>query len=225
MIFVTGATGYLGRPLVERLVKRGHRVRALVRRGSERKLPRGAEAIAGDPLSLGDVEAAMPAGACVVQLLGTPKPSPWKGKEFQAVDRKSALATIEAAHRRGATHFVYVSVAHPAPIMRDYIAVREECEQALRRTGVPATILRPWYVLGPGHWWPYAILPAYWMMGAIPPTRETAKRLGLVTHGQMIESLVWAIENPSPEWRVLDVAAIRAGKYEGEPVARSPMVA
>jgi len=38
-VFITGATGYLGRPLVGRLLERGHHVRALVRPDSRGKLP------------------------------------------------------------------------------------------------------------------------------------------------------------------------------------------
>jgi uncharacterized protein YbjT (DUF2867 family) len=49
-VFITGGTGYLGRALAARLLERGHEVRALVRRGSESKLPRGCEAVTGDPL-------------------------------------------------------------------------------------------------------------------------------------------------------------------------------
>ena len=40
-VFVTGGTGYLGRPLIRELLIRGHTVRALVRPGSEKKLPAG----------------------------------------------------------------------------------------------------------------------------------------------------------------------------------------
>ena len=46
-------------------------------------------------------------------------------------------------------------------MMKAYIAARTEGEALVRATGIPATILRPWYVLGPGHWWPYALLPFY----------------------------------------------------------------
>jgi uncharacterized protein YbjT (DUF2867 family) len=37
-VFVTGGTGYLGGALLPALLARGHRVRALVRPGSEAKL-------------------------------------------------------------------------------------------------------------------------------------------------------------------------------------------
>ena len=52
-IFVSGGTGYLGRSMIAGLLGRGHTVRALVRRGSEGKLPAGCEAVLGDPLSAG----------------------------------------------------------------------------------------------------------------------------------------------------------------------------
>ena len=40
-VFITGGTGYLGRPLIAQLLARGHQVRALVRPGSESKVPKG----------------------------------------------------------------------------------------------------------------------------------------------------------------------------------------
>jgi len=41
-VFVTGGTGYMGRPLIAALLQRGYPVHALVRGGSERELPGGA---------------------------------------------------------------------------------------------------------------------------------------------------------------------------------------
>ena len=95
-------------------------------------------------------------------------------------------------------------------MMRDYIAVRSECEALLRESGLNATILRPWYVLGPGHRWPYALVPAYWIMERFPSTRESALRLGLVTLDQMICALTCAVEDPCRGVRVLGVPEIRA---------------
>ena len=93
--------------------------------------------------------------------------------------------------------------------MKAYIAVRQQGEAMIRASGMPATFVRPWYVLGPGHWWPYAILPVYWILERLPKTKESAQRLGLVTIRQMINVLVWAVENPPTDVRILDVPEIR----------------
>ena len=110
-------------------------------------------------------------------------------------------------------HFVYLSVAQPAPVMRAYLEARAEGEADLARSGLTATVLRPWYVLGPGHRWPVVLAPLYALARLLPATRESAERLGLVTLAQMIAALVRAIEEP-PEagtTRVVDVPAIRRG--------------
>ena len=86
-----------------------------------------------------------------------------------------------------------VSVAHPAPAMKAYIEVRTRCEELIRTSGLHATILRPWYVLGPGHYWPYLLKPFYWMARQIPASRAGAKRLGLVTLTQMISALAASV--------------------------------
>jgi uncharacterized protein YbjT (DUF2867 family) len=107
-------------------------------------------------------------------------------------------------------HFVYLSVAQPAPVMAAYIAVRNAGETMLRASGIPSTFVRPWYVLGPGHRWPLAVLPAYWLMERLPSTREMAIRLGLVTLDALVATLVRAVENPPRETRIIDVPQIRA---------------
>jgi uncharacterized protein YbjT (DUF2867 family) len=121
----------------------------------------------------------------------------------------SARAAVLAARSAGAARFVYVSVAHPAPAMKAYIAARCEGEALIQASGLNATILRPWYVLGPGHRWPLALAPFYWLAERFPKTRESARRLGLVTIDQMIAALLWAVENPSTGVRVIEVPAIR----------------
>ena len=105
-----------------------------------------------------------------------------------------------------------MSVAHPAPVMQAYIAVRTKGEALIRSAGLSATILRPWYVLGPGHWWPGMLLPAYWIMERIPGTRESTRRLGLVTLRQMIAALADAADRPCDGVRVMEVPEIRLHK-------------
>jgi uncharacterized protein YbjT (DUF2867 family) len=107
---------------------------------------------------------------------------------------------------------VYVSVAQPAPLMHAYLAVRAEGEQSIRLAGLTATVLRPWYVLGPGHRWPMALIPLYALASLVPAWREGARRLGLVTLDQMVNALVRAVEEPPPAGtvRIVDVPGIRA---------------
>jgi hypothetical protein len=70
--------------------------------------------------------------------------------------------------------------------------------------------LRPWYVLGPGHRWPYILLPLYAVLRWLPQTREGARRLGLVTRNEMVRALVHAVEHPAAGVRVVEVPEIRA---------------
>lgn len=76
-----------------------------------------------------------------------------------------------------------------------------------------AAILRPWYVLGPGRWWPFALLPSYWLLEALPATRESAGRLGLVRWRQVVAALRDAVEHPAAGVRVMEVAEIRKALY------------
>lgn len=208
-VFITGGTGYLGRALIALLLEHGHEVRALVRRGSESKLPRGCEVVAGDPLDESSLAAAVAPSDTFVQLVGVPRPSPAKARQFREIDLVSGRASVEAARASGVRHFVYVSVAQPAPLMKAYQEVRAEVEAALKESGVPATVLRPWYVLGPGHRWPYLLKPFYYVCERLPSTRETARRLGFVTHAQMTAALLRAVEDPAADFRLVTVPDIR----------------
>jgi len=209
-VFVTGGTGYMGRRLITDLLGRGHHVQALVRAGSEPKLPRGCPCVVGDALKAASYAHHVPPVDTFVQLVGVSHPSPSKAIQFQEIDLASAKAAITAAEQAGVQHFIYVSVAHPAPVMKAYIEVRVAVEAMIRSSGLNATILRPWYVLGPGHLWPYALKPMYWVLERVPQTRDTARRLGLFTLEQMISALRGAVENPCQGVWVLGVPEIRA---------------
>ncbi len=208
-IFIAGGTGYIGSRLIPILLNRGHHVRALARSGSSHKLPQGCEAVIGDPPDSDSFVRQIRPSDTFVQLVGVPKPSPAKAAQFRAVDLPAIRASVPAAIEAGIEHFVYVSVAHPAPIMKAYIEVRSEGEELIRKSGLRATVLRPWYVLGPGHRWPYALLPAYAILERIPSTRDTALRLGLVTLDQMLKALAASIETPAESLRILEVPNIR----------------
>jgi nucleoside-diphosphate-sugar epimerase len=213
-VFITGGTGYVGSRVAMELHARGCHVRVLSRAASAARVPPGIEAVIGDALDASSYRQFVRPGDTFVHLVGTPHPSPAKAAEFRRVDLPSIQAAVSAAASAGAAQLVYVSVAHPAPIMHAYIAVRQEGEASIAGAGLTATILRPWYVLGPGHWWPVALVPMYAAARLIPAWRTGAERLGLVTIREMVNALTWAVEHPPPpgERRVMDVPHIKRGK-------------
>ena len=193
---MTGGTGYIGQ--------------ALVRPGSETKLPSRAWPVVGNALDASTFASAIPPGATLVHLVGTPHPSPAKAAEFRRVDLASIRATTLAAERAGARHLVYVSVAHPAPVMQAYIAAREEGEALVEASGIPATILRPWYVFRTGS--PLAVSFGTPVRRAAVVTRDP-RGCGApwsVTRRAMIAALVRAVETPPARGlRIVDVPEIR----------------
>ena len=208
-VFITGGTGYIGQRLIPELLARGHVVRALVRNGSIAKLPAGAAAVPGNPLDRATFANEVAPSDTFVQLVGVPHPSPRKAQQFRDVDLVSVTESAAAARAAGVRHFVYLSVAQPAPVMRDYVAVRAEGERLIRETGMAATFVRPWYVLGPGHRWPYLILPLYWLWALSPKSRDTARRLYPVKLRSVIRAIADAVDAPPEGVRIIEAPEMR----------------
>ena len=145
-----------------------------------------------------------------IHLVGVPHPSPSKAREFVDVDLRSAQEAIRVSSAAAMRHFIYLSVAQPAPVMKAYVDVRAACEMSLRASGLNATIVRPWYVVGPGHRWPVVLKPFYRAAELVPSLRDGARRLGLVSISEMIHSLAAATEEPALGVRILGVPEIRS---------------
>jgi len=137
-IFMAGGTGYLGTGLIPQLIRRGHEVSALVRPESAQKLPTGCRPVIGNALDGSTFGSEVKGVDTFVQLVGVPKPSPWKGAQFRAIDLVSARASLEAAKIATVNHFVYVSVAQPAPVMGAFIDVRAQGERLIAAAGLTA---------------------------------------------------------------------------------------
>jgi uncharacterized protein YbjT (DUF2867 family) len=196
-IFITGGTGYIGSRVIPLLLQKGYNVFALVRKGSEGKLPKGCNAVTGNALDGSTFADKISPCDTFIQLVGVAHPGPGKAEQFNKIDMVSVRESVKAAKDAGVKHFIYLSVAEPAPTMHEYIVVRRQGEEMITQSGMNGTFIKPWYVLGPGHWWPYLILPMYKLFQLIPWTRETAKRLYPVKLRNVLNAIVHSVESPA----------------------------
>lgn len=209
-VFITGGTGYIGTRLIKQLTGRGHEVIALVRKESAGKLPREAKSVIADPFDSLSFQNAIPENSVFIQLLGVPHPSPKKKELFRKIDLASVKASADAAAHASVSHFIYVSVSMSSTrIMKDYQDVRKEGEAYSISKNLNCSFVRPWYVLGPGHWWPVLLLPFYGMAELVPSWRASARAKGLVTIGQMIQTLVNLVESEPQKLRCIEISRIR----------------
>lgn len=208
-VFITGGTGHIGSRLIEALVRKGVPVQALIRPESRGKLPAGAVPVEGNALNSSSYRHLLTPDHTFVQLVGVTHPNPLKKNQFRDIDQASGVQAVDAARAAGVRQFVYLSVAQPLPIMKDYVNARAFVEDKIQASGLPTTIVRPFYVLGPGRRWPMLLYPLYWILENQSATRAAAQRLGFLNVKEMVACLVWAIENPASGTRVLEVPDIR----------------
>ena len=209
-IFITGSTGYIGSRLTKKLIERGYQVIAIVRKGSEHKVPDGAQIIVADPFDPSGFQNQIPKNSVFVQLLGVPHPSPRKKELFRRIDLRSVQASADAAAVAQVSHFVYVSVAMAeSKIMKDYQDVRKQGENYCISKDLNCSFIRPWYVLGPGHLWPVLLLPLYGIAELHPSWKQKARTKALVTIRQMINTLIRIIESEPQKLRVIEIHQIR----------------
>lgn len=196
MIFITGGTGYIGKRLIPELIKRNFEVHALVRERSASTLPAGCKAVIGDALDRTTFSGKIIPCKTFIQLVGVPHPSPGKNKLFKKIDLVSVRESVQAAKDAGVEHFIYISVAQGGRVMKAFQEVRAYGEELIRKSGMNATIIRPWYVIGPGHYWPLLFLPVYKVLELFPSTNKMIQLYGLVYLNQLIAALIKAVEQP-----------------------------
>jgi uncharacterized protein YbjT (DUF2867 family) len=136
-ILVTGATGTVGRQVVEQLVKRGADVRALVRDPAKASFPAGVDVAKGDMLDVDSLRSAF-SGVSTLFLLNAVVPD-----EFT-----QALIALNLAREAGIERIVYLSVIHSDRYVNvPHFAGKFGVERMIEQMGFKATILRPAYFL------------------------------------------------------------------------------
>jgi len=140
-ILVTGATGRVGRHVVNQLISRGADVRILTRDPAKVSFPAGVEIAQGDLLDMDALRAAF-TGVRTLFLLNAVT-----GDEFT-----QAIIALNIARDAGVERVVYLSVfAADRAVNVPHFAVKSGAEHMLKEMGFNATILRPSYFIDNEH--------------------------------------------------------------------------
>jgi uncharacterized protein YbjT (DUF2867 family) len=148
VILVTGATGRVGRLVVDELVRAGARARALTRRPELATLPGEVEVVAGDFTAPSSIAGALDEVTTVFLVWTAP------------ASMFPAIADQLAAHpSSGLRRVVYLSAPHrtPHPFFQQPNPMRDlhaEIERVLATTGLEVAVVRPGMLASNAiHWW------------------------------------------------------------------------
>ena len=149
-VLVMGATGYIGRRLVPRLVKRGHEVRTFVRTPGKSALTgcEHCQVIQGDVLDKQSLQRAFEGIDLVFYLVHSMAAGE---KEFEERDRRAAANVAEVAGRSNLKRILYLGGLGRRDVPQSaHLKSRHEVGDLLRTSGIPVTEFRAAVIVGSG---------------------------------------------------------------------------
>ena len=155
-VAVAGGTGFVGGAIARELRRRGHRVVVLSHRGEAGRgsLPDDVElrtADVADVSSLARALAGLDAVVIALAFRNSPMESPRRGQTFELVDARGTERLVTAARDAGVQRVIYLSGAGAAPdARRHWFRAKWRAEEAVRKSGLTWTIVRPTWIFGPG---------------------------------------------------------------------------
>jgi uncharacterized protein YbjT (DUF2867 family) len=149
MELVTGATGYVGGRLIDRLVRDGRAVRALARDPSRLDGADGIEAVRGDLVRDTGLEAALDGVETAYYLVHSMEKSSVSNGDFGARDREAASNFASAAQAAGVERIVYLGGLVPQGArLSPHLESRLEVERILLEAAPASTALRASIIVG-----------------------------------------------------------------------------
>jgi uncharacterized protein YbjT (DUF2867 family) len=154
-VFLTGATGFVGKGVLSRLTASGHEVTCLVRPGSEAKLAQADTAqvtmAPGDLFDPDSLRRAMEGAEAVIHLVGIIREQPKAGVTFSRIHVEGTRNVLQAAAQSGVRRFVHMSaLGARAGAASTYHRTKHEAEELVKASGIPYVIFQPSVIFGPG---------------------------------------------------------------------------
>jgi NADH dehydrogenase len=150
LIFIAGASGFVGGHLVDYLIARGHAVKCLARSGKAQKLlsAKGAAVISGDITKPETLNGILNPDDFVVHLVGIIEEK--GGATFRSIHCNGTANLVAEAQRAGVRHFFYQSaLGADKGSWSGYLKTKAEAEEIVMQSGLRYTIFRPSLIIGP----------------------------------------------------------------------------
>lgn len=207
-VLVTGGSGFVGNAAVRELLERGHRVRCLLRPGSEARLKDRdrVEVASGDVMDREAVARAMAGCQAALHLVGIIREFPGRGVTFERLHYEATVHLVDAAREAGVRRFLQMSAlgARPAPA-DPYHITNYRADEYVRQSWLPYTIFRPSLIYGPGDRSLNLFAVQIRTLRVVPIVGDGRYRMQPVPVWTMAQALALALELPQTENRIYEV--------------------
>lgn len=205
-VFLTGGTGFVGSHMVARLLRDGHAVRALARRGNSACVPSTAqvEQVEGE-INSERVSEYVAGCDAVINLVGII--CEHGAETFENVHPRGTANLVQAALKNGVKRFVQMSAlgARPANATA-YHTTKFLAEEQVRNSGIPYVVLRPSLIFGPGSAFVQQMSKVMRTAPLVRPIPGTGKYLFRPVHvGDVVECFAQSLVNPASTGQTIDL--------------------
>jgi uncharacterized protein YbjT (DUF2867 family) len=204
---VTGATGYVGDRLIERLLREGRDVRAMARDPSRLRPRAGLKSVSGDVLSGHGLGAALDGCDVAYYLVHSMEAAGDDAGDFAARDHRAAENFAEAACTAGVRRIVYLGGIAPVNgSPSPHLASRLEVERTLLGLAPQTTALRASILIGAGSSSFRMLVRLVERLRLLPLPAWRSNRTQPIAERDAIEFLARSPHVPEAEGRALDIA-------------------
>lgn len=203
LTLLTGATGYIGGRLLNRLQSGGHRVRGISRSPERVKLTPGSdtEVVQGDVLDLESLRSAMRGVACAYYLVH----SMGSRGDFSHSERLGAENFAQAAKEAGVERIIYLGGLGKGDTLSKHLSSRQEVGRILRRSGVPTVEFQSSIIIGSGSLSFEMIRALVQRLPIMITPRWVRTKTQPIAIEDILDYLVAAVDIPLTESRVFEI--------------------